>query len=175
MELEHNRSKRKTKRGKSRRQKENKNPVTFSILGSNANGINGKAESLQNAMKYYDNPSCITIQECKLKSHNFKIPGYQVFQKNRNGLGGGLITAIDENLPSILVSSTDKEILSVQIEVDGVEIRILNAYGPQEDDKTEHIYQFWQDFENEIILAKEQNCKIIVQMDANAKLGNEII
>ena len=162
MELKSNKTKVKNKRGKSRRQKSSNKPLTFSMLGSNANGLTGKSESLKNAIKNYDSPSCITIQESKLKSNNFKLPGYQVFQKNRNGLGGGLLTAIDENIPSVLVSSTENEILTVQIEIDGLNIRILNAYGPQEDEKTEKIYQFWQDFESEIMLAKDQNCKIII-------------
>ena len=73
----------------------------------------------------------MTIQESKLRSNNFKIPGYQVFQKNRNGLGGGLLTGVDENLQSVLVSSTESEILVVQTKIGHFNLRIINAYGPQ--------------------------------------------
>ena len=169
-------AKRKNRRGKYRRKSSiNKPKLSLSILGSNANGINGKLTSFKNAIKQYGNPSCITLQETKLRSNNFKVPGYQVFQKNRTGFGGGLITAIDENIASVLVSNTESEILVVQIKVEGLEIRIINAYGPQEDSSTENIHNFWQDLEKEITLAKEENCKIIIQMDANAKLGCDII
>ena len=132
----------------------------MSILGSNANGLNGKLDSLKNAIKSFDNPTCNAIQETKLRSYNFKIPGYQVFQNNRTGLGRGLITAIDENVGSVLVSNTDNEILVVQIDIEGLNIRVINAYGPQEDSETEIIHRFWQDLEKEVILAKEQKCKI---------------
>ena len=135
-------SKKPTRRGKSR-QSRSKKTVSLSILGSNANGLNGKLDSLKNAIKSFDNPTCIAIQETKLRSHNFKIPGYQVFQKNRTGLGGGLITAIDEHVGSVLVSNTDNEILVVQIDIEGLNIRVLNAYGPQEDSETESIHRFW--------------------------------
>lgn len=60
----------------------------------------------------------MTIQETKLRQHNFKIPGYQVFQKNRAGFGGGILTGVDENLSSVLVSSTESEILVIQTQID---------------------------------------------------------
>ena len=56
--------------------------------------------------------------------------------------GGGLITAIDENLGSVLVSNTENEILVVQIDVEGLDIRVINAYGPQEDSDVEIIHKF---------------------------------
>ena len=49
----------------------------------------------------------MTIQETKLRGNNFKIAGYQVYQMNRIGLGGGILTAVDENIGSVLVTSTD--------------------------------------------------------------------
>ena len=71
-----------------------------------------------------------------------------------------MITAIDEHVGSVLVSNTDNEILVVQIDIEGLNIRVINAYGPQEDSETEIIHRFWQDLEKEVILAKEQKCKI---------------
>ena len=109
-------------------------------------------------------------------SQIFKIPGYQVYQKNRIGLGGGILTAIDENIGSVLVSSTESEILVVQTKIGGLDLRVINAYGPQElDSEKENVYQFWRDLKKEVILAKSSNCKILIQMDANAKVGCEII
>ena len=47
-----------------------------------------------------------------MRCKSVKLPGYQVFLKNREGLGGGLMTAVDENLSPVLVSSPKSEILA---------------------------------------------------------------
>ena len=55
-------------------------------------------------------------------------------------------------------------------------ICIINAYGPQEDSyNKDDIYKFWQELEQEIVSAKEENCLLVIELDANAKLGKEII
>ena len=150
--------------------------LNLSIFGTNSNGLNGKLSSLENSLKQLGIPRFVTIHETKLRRHNFKIPGYQVFQKNRIGFGGGILTAIDENLGSVLVSSTESEILVIQTQIGDFNLRVINAYGPQElESERSNVYQFWRDLEKEVILAKESNCKIIIQMDANAKVGLEII
>ena len=56
-----------------------------------------------------------------------------------------------------------------------MDIRIINAYGPQEDSSKEVILKFWQEFENEIINAKEDDCAVLIELDANAKLGSGIV
>ena len=132
-------------------------------------------DSLQSAIKLYNNPSILTIQETKMRCKSVKLPGYQVFLKNREGLGGGLMTAVDENLSSVLVSSPESEILVVQSKVGNLNVRIINGYGPQEDEKQQVIFNFWQEIEKEIIAAKADNCCVIIQCDANAKLGKTVI
>ena len=130
-----------------------------------------------NALKNYGGPSCVLIQETKLRlPGTFKIPGYQVFEKTRSGLGGGLLTAIDINLSPMLISSgvDDIELLVVQVMVGKLKIRIFNRYGPQENAKSK-ILAFWQEFEKGIINAKEDNCLVLIEMDTNAKLGHELI
>ena len=44
-----------------------------------------------------------------------------------------------------------------------------------EDDKIEDIMNFWQEIETEVINAKDNNCMVIIQLDANAKVGKKII
>ena len=51
----------------------------------------------------------------------------------------------------------------------------MNSYGPQEDDAAELISHFWQKIEEEVIIAKNEGCLILIQLDANAKIGNTII
>ena len=108
----------KTKRGYNKRQSKSRNKTyKFSLMGCNANGIKAKIDSLENAIDFFNRPSCLTIQETKLRCKSFNIPGYQTFLKNRNGLGGGLLTAIEANLSPVLVSSPENEILVVQVKV----------------------------------------------------------
>ena len=166
---------RKTRRGWGSK---NKKMIKLSIFGNNANGLKAKRHSLINSMKNFGGPSCVLIQETKLRfPGTFKMTGYQIFEKTRSGLGGGLLTAIDESLSPVLISSgsEDVEILVVQILIGTQKIRILNGYGPQESENKGKIFSFWQELEKEIIDAKEEECFILIQMDANAKLGGEVL
>ena len=148
------------------------NDLKFSILGSNANGIRGKIDSLKNAVKFFNNPSCITIQESKLRGCSLKLPGYQLFLKNRKGFGGGLVTAVDENLPSVQVSTSENDIFFIQTKVGDHKIRIINGYGPQKlqnEKEKQLVFDFWQDIEKQVISAIDDDCQILMQLDANGK------
>ena len=171
----------KTRRGYGKKNKKDKGykNVGFSILGTNANGISGKQESLKSTVNHFI-PSVITVQETKLTRMGLiKLKGYQVYEKIRSGGGGGgLLTAIDEDLYPVLISTGEDdqaELLTVQIKVGKYDIRVINAYGPQEDDSNLRRFNFWQELENEVISAKDNNCLIIIQMDANAKIGKDKI
>ena len=181
---EYNKNKNKTRRGNGRKNNKNfKNAnkvIELSILGTNANGLLGKQESLINNINHFK-PSIITIQETKIKRiGSIKLKGYQIFEKPREGgrCGGGLFTAVDDDLSPVLISDgndNETEVITVQIKVGKYNIRIINGYGPQEDENNEKIYDFWQKVENEIIAARENECLVMVQMDANAKIGKEKI
>ena len=67
------------------------------------------------------------------------------------------------------------EILVTQINLAGLNIRIINAYGPQEGAPKDDLLNFWQTLEKEILDAKDENCGVLIEFDANAKLGSEII
>ena len=56
-----------------------------------------------------------------------------------------------------------------------MKIRIINGYGPQEDEPIVSRLTFWQSLEQEIVAAKNSNCMVLAQMDANAKLGKHVI
>ena len=154
--------KKKTKRGKGkgkRRKKENEQ-IQLSLMGSNSNGLKAKFDSLLNNVNIFSQPNCITLQESKLvKSGIIKLPCYQVFQLNRSvKQGGGLLTAVHEVLDPVLVSAgdDDNEVLVVQMKVGHLNVRVFNAYGPQEDETTASL-QFWMGREQEIIKAKQHN------------------
>ena len=151
----------------------------LSIFGNNCDGIKHKIESLKLNVASFS-PSIVTLQETKLKSKNsFKLPGYQFFERLRcQKDGGGLLTAIDENLDPALVFSDEEslnEILIVQLELNNLKIRVINAYGPQEDEDPDIVQQFWIETEQHLINAMDNDCCVILQLDANAKVGQDII
>ena len=90
--------------------------------------------------------------------------------------GGGLLTAVLFDLDPVIITAEDNiEVLVVQFNMEGHKVRIINGYGPQEDDDSHKINEFWQFIELEIISAKQEGCLVVIQMDANAKIGNECI
>ena len=165
----------KNRRKKGKNRSENPLPTNFSILGSNANGLKAKFDSLLNIINIFDKPSCITIQETKLRTQGLHgISGYQVFQLNRTGFGGGLLTAVHDDLAPVLVTADDEvELLVIQVKIGNKKVRIFNAYGPQENNTDESL-NFWSTLEKEIIQSKQENCCILIQMDANAKLDSTL-
>ena len=167
---------RKTRRGRGSR---NSKCKKLTLFGNNINGLNGKWESLLSALEYLNSPSCILVQETKVKAQFLrKIKGYEIFNKPRKGKdGGGLLTIIHNDLdPAIVPLENDSsEILVVEIHVGSQTIRVINAYGPQEYDCKDKISDFWLNLEQEIVRAKNSGCSVLIEMDANAKLGKNMI
>ena len=152
--------------------------VKLSLLGNNVNGLKSKKDSLSNLLQQFNQPSIITLQETKLRFNGtFKLNGYQIFSKVRSGLGGGLLTAIHPDFSPMLISTGDAEsdILVTQIEIGQHQIRVINCYGPQENEQRAKVEYFWTEIEKEIINAKMDGCMVLIEMDANAKLGCDII
>ena len=54
-------------------------------------------------------------------------------------------------------------------------IRVINGYGPQEDDNNQNKLNFWMGLEEEVLSAKSESCMVMIQMDANAKVGRDYI
>ena len=171
--------KRKIRRGtKKKKSFKSAPPKTLSILGVNADGLKGKFESLINSVDTLL-PSVITIQETTAnKKGNFRIDNFQQFERIREDRnGGGLITFVNTSLKPVLthVGTDDNEIITVEINVDNSKVRIINAYGPQEDEPRSKVLSFWQEIDQEIVRSKEAGCYVLIQLDANAKIGNDRI
>ena len=85
--------------------------------------------------------------------------------------------AVYESFDPVLIyeGTDDIEILVVQGKVGNINVRFINAYGPQEEDKIDRVIGFYEKLEEEVILAKECGCQLIIECDANAKLGCEVI
>ena len=66
--------------------------------------LKGKLDSLFHNIQTFK-PSCITPQETKLRfPGTVKIEGFEIFENIREGLGGGLLTAV-YGINSVLISS----------------------------------------------------------------------
>ena len=146
------------------------------MFSNNCNGANLKVESL----KYEIKRTCSTIftlQETHFsKKGRIKIEDFVIFEAIRKK-EHGLMLGAHMKLHPILISeySDTFEMLVVQIKVDGREVRVITGYGPQKNLSLDKIMPFFSKLEKEIISAKLANKSIIIQMDANSKLGNKII
>ena len=151
----------------------------MTIFGTNANGILAKKDSLVNSIHQLQ-PGVIFIQESKVsRKGQLKIENYEIFEVVRENCptGGSILTAIHKNLNPVYISGgeDDIELLVVQAKVGCADIRFINGYGPQENCKIEDRIKFYARLEQEVTNAKLFENMICIEMDANAKVGNETI
>ena len=146
------------------------------FLGANAAGILNKTESFYRNIRLF-NPAVFFLQETKTRFRNkIKYPNYTFFEYIRkNSGGGGLLTAVHNNLHPVQVSNDeDVEVLVVEGRLDDIKIRLINGYGPQEADE-ENTRAFMNKIDLEVKSAMLAGALICIEMDANSKLGPGII
>ena len=148
------------------------------VIGINCNGFSGKRDSLTANLDQLK-PSIFFVQETKfMKKGLFKANNYEIFEYIRPTGGGSILTGVHENLYPVLISDgseDDIEILVVEGKIQERNCRFINAYGPQESSDINQRLKFYARLEEEIVKAKMKNTMICLELDANAKLGNEII
>ena len=71
--------------------------------------------------------------------------------------------------------SEDFEFLVVEVKTENKEIRIVTGYGPQESWPIDQRMPFFNALEEEIVKAELAGKSIVVEMDANSKLGPDLI
>ena len=120
----------------------------------------------------------ITIQEthCRRKG-KIQIEDFVFFEAIRKAKGGGTLIACHEDLKPKLIEEyeDDFEQLVVEITVNEKDIRVISGYGPQENWPEEKRMPFFVALETEIEKAVLAGKSILIEMDANSKLGNTII
>ena len=168
----------KTRRGRGLN-KSSKRGSNLTIFANNINGLSGKWQSLVSALEYLESPSCVFIQETKLNGRiSKKLSGYELFDIPKvSNEGEGLLTAIKSDLDPFLVpGNTDhSNILLVDFKVGDQRFRTINAHGPQECDFKEKIIEFWVALEQEVVRAEDDGALVLMELDANAKLGHGLI
>ena len=122
------------------------------------------------------------LQETKLRANEVisceKSNDFQIYHLSRqNKHGGGLAVGIENSIESTLLKEGDDntEVLSIQIELENIPIRLIVGYGPQENDDNNKKIQFWNFIENEIIEAEAAEHGIIFQMDGNLHAGSDLV
>ena len=148
------------------------------LFGTNCNGITSKKESLYSLIEC-KNPGAFFLQETKVHRKGLiKIENYEIFEVVRKkGLGGCILTGVHKSLNPILINDDDElEILTVQAQLGNYSCRFINAYGPKEgNSKDDQTIAFFAKIDQEIKNAKLFGHLCCLQLDANAKLGKNII
>ena len=147
----------------------------FSTNGAEV--VGGKVNSLKSAVRDVK-ANLITIQEthCRRKG-KIQIDDFVIFEAIRKAKGGGTLIACHEDLKPKLIEEyeDDFELLVVEIKANEKDIRVISGYGPQENWPEEKRMPFFVALETEIEKAVLAGKSILIEMDANSKLGNTII
>ena len=122
--------------------------------------------------------SIFTVQETHFKKKgHIKIKEFEIFESIRRKPKGGSAIGIHKALNPMLVKvyEDDFELLVVDIEVSKRQIRIISGYGPQENWTESDRLPFFLALEAEVVKAEMEDKSVLIQMDANSKLGPEVI
>ena len=164
------------KRARRKRVKDISTCVRF--MGVNSAGLKSKFTTFKKVLSELK-PSVFFIQETKFKTEGkLKLDNYSVFElirKNREG--GGLAIGCANSLKPAWVREGDDDVeaLSVDIFVEGMQIRCCVAYGCQEGDQVERKSKFWKYLNEEVEFANYSNSGLVIQFDGNLWAGDSII
>ena len=149
------------------------------MFSTNAAGlVNGKVQSLNSEVKATSS-NIVTIQEThSVRKGRIKIPdGFVIFESIRKAKHGGTLCAVQEDMnPRLIDEYNDPfELLVVEIEVQNRAIRIITGCGPQENWQEDKRRPFFIALEAEIVKAEITGKSVIIEVDANSKLGKKYI
>ena len=122
------------------------------------------------------------LQETKLRPNEHiacaSLDDYQVYYLSRQkSQGGGVALGVNKNIESTLINEGEEgiEILSVKLQMGGKQVRIVTAYGPQENASIDKKNNFWEFLEKEMNDAEFEEEGLILQMDGNLHAGPNLI
>ena len=158
------------------RSSKKKDDINLTFIGNNVAGLSGKTNSLRKVIDVFQ-PGVVMLQETKTQSKlRLRVAGYSVFEKNREqNQGGGLMSIIHNNLKPTEIPDDNTEFLIVDIDGSFGEVRTINCYGPQETLPLASRTEFFIEMEARVTAAKDNQKLVCIQLDANSKLGGEII
>ena len=155
-----------------------KNKETFvNIFSTNAAQLGGKIKSFRNELKE-TNAAVFTVQETHYASKGkIKVDNFEIFEAIRNKAKGGTAIGILKALKPFLIKeySEEFELLVVQFMAGKKYIRIITGYGPQENRPETERMSFFLALEEEIVKAEMAGKAVIIELDANSKLGPQLV
>ena len=149
------------------------------MFSANAAGCANKMKSLVNNIKTLD-AAIVTLQETHFLRKgklNSELDNFEVFEAIRKKSKGGSAIAVHKGLKPVLIEeySEDFELIVVEVKLGTKEVRVITGYGPQENWSKEQRMPFFEKLEEEVIKAKINDKAVMIQMDANSKLGPHVI
>ena len=150
----------------------------LSIFSANADGLRDKTQNL----KYQVNEAkaqIFTLQETKYrKQGKFKMENFEIFEAIRqNKEKGGTMLGIHQSLEPVLIEQYSEtfELIVAEIKTNNQQIRIMTGYGPQECWNSDQRRPFFTALEEEISKSQMEGKPVIIELDANSKLGAEYV
>ena len=102
------------------------------ILQWNLNSLQSKRGKLEKLIEE-KNVEIVALQEIKnKKGRRVNIRGFNVYKKDRNEHGGGVLLAINNNIPSTQLDlATDLEAVACTAHYKGIQLNMCNLYLPE--------------------------------------------
>ena len=153
---------------------QSKRSKEVSIFLNNINGFTSKKTSLINIIDQIA-PNILCLVETKvIKDKVYEVPNYDnIVKRNIKKGKGGMMVAVrngTSNSVKDTTTSSNENILSVEVKLHETALRIILCYGPQEDENSDIKQEFYEDVSIEIENATMNNMIPIVLGDLNAKL-----
>ena len=165
------------KKRKINRGNKKKKEAELCIMSANAAQLKGKLNSFKSELKQCQ-AGIFTIQESHFATKGkLKIEDFEIFEAIRKKAKGGTIIGVHKALRPCLIEEYESEfeILVVEITISNKRIRIITGYGPQECWPERDRMLFFSALEQEIIKAELAGSAVVIEMDANSKLGTDFI
>jgi hypothetical protein len=181
--VENKNENRKTKRSMKKSKKKinrgfkKKKDSQLCMFSTNAAQLKGKLNSFKSELKR-TNAGLFTVQETHYAAKGkVQIENFEIFESIRKKVKGGTMIGAHKALEPFLINeySDEFELLVVEIKIANREIRVMTGYGPQENWPESERIPFFLALEEEIVKAELAGKSILIELDANSKLGPQLI
>ena len=176
--------KKKSKVRRGQRGKKTKSSITSksarvcNFYYANVNGFKSNADSIKQLVAE-NNVDILLISETKVyTSKAINIKGYQSFPVGRKDRqGGGIFIGVRRGSYETVMASQrdDADFVTVRLKNNREGIRLILAYGPQENDPEINRNLFYQNLSIQIEQAFLSGDSVIMVGDFNAKFGKDVI
>ena len=157
------------------RRSKRKNSVQYlTMFSNNFAGLKGKMTSFTSELRNF-NASIFTGQETHFTSKGrVNIKDFETFESIRKSKEKqGSIIGVHKALKPVLIEEYNEafELIVVQFVVKNRNIRVITGKGPHENYPEDVRLPFFLALEEEVVKAELSGCSVMIEIDANSKLG----